>query len=291
MKKCIYIFFICIILSGCTIAALEVYSGVFDRVETGRLIDFSGYPREEFWFYSGRNKLEGFIYGKENDKGLVVITHGIHTNADDNHLMIKYLADNGWRVLAFNNTGVSGSEGYSMLGLSQGLLDLKAALNYIENTGELNGLPIMLLGFSWGGYTVCAVLNFNYPIKAVVSLSGFNSIQDVIEKQAIDAVGNIYYLLSPQTLALERQLFGETAKLTAVDGINKTRIPVLIAISSDDDVIPPCTISIYAHKRKIFNPRAEYLLLEGEDAGGHRLRNYTKEGLYIKINEFLEKSR
>jgi len=290
MRKYIFIFFLCFILSGCTIIALEVYSGVFDRVEIDELIDFTGYPREEFRFYSGKNKLQGFIYGKENDKGLVVISHGIHTNADNNYRMIKYLVDNDWRVFSYNNTGVSGSEGYSMLGLSQGLLDLNAALNYIENKNEFDNLPVMLLGFSWGGYSVCAVLNYEHRIKAVVSLSGFNSTQDVMVKQAVDAVGGIYHLLSPQTLALEKQLFGETAKLTAVDGINKIHIPVLIVISADDDVIPPNTISIYAHRGKIINPYAEYVYLEGEYAGGHRLRNYEKEKLYIEVNNFLEKS-
>jgi len=293
MKSFLTIIILSLFISGCTIIALEVSSDVFKRIEAGSSIDFwkNGYPREEFHFYSGKNKLQGFIYGSENDKGLAVISHGLQTYADENFRMIMYLVDNDWRVFSYNNTGVAGSEGYSMIGLPQGLLDLKAALNYIENKNEFDDLPVMLIGYSWGGYSVCAVLNFNYRIKAVVSLAGYNSATEVMEKQAVDAVGGIYHLVSPQTLELQNQLFGETAKLTAVDGINKTRIPVLIVISSDDDIIPPNTISIYAHRKKITNPYAEYLYLEGENAGGHRLRNYTKEILYIKVNDFLERSK
>ena len=293
MKNILVIIIINLVFSGCTIIALEVYSDVFKRIEANSSIDFwkNGYPREEFHFYSGKNKLQGFIYGSENDKGLTVISHGLQTYADENFRMIMYLVENGWRVFSYNNTGVAGSKGSSMIGLSQGLLDLKAALNYIENKSEFDDMPVMLIGYSWGGYSVCAVLNFNYRINAVVSLAGFNSIKDVMEKQAVDAIGGIYHLFSPQTLELENQLFGETVKLTAVDGINKTHIPVLIVISSDDDIIPPNSISIYAHLKKITNPFAEYLYLEGEDSGGHRLRNYTKEILYFKVNDFLERSK
>ena len=294
MKKLLLIIIILtLIFPGCKIITHKVFSDVFKRVEGGRTADFwnNGYPREEFGFYSGQNRLQGFVYGNENNKGLVMISHGLHTYADENFRMIMYLIDNGWRVFSYNNTGVAGSEGNSMIGLTQGLLDLKAALAYIESKSEFVNLPVMLIGYSWGGYSVCAVLNFNYRVNAVVSLAGFNSTKEVMEKQAVDAVGGIYHLFSPQMLELENQLFGDTAKLTAIDGINKTHIPVMIVISIDDDIIPPDTISIYAQRGKITNPYAEYLFLEGEDSGGHRLRNYAKEGLYIQVNDFLEKSR
>ena len=293
MKKYLVIIILTFILSGCTIIALEVTSDVFKKFKGGGTADFwnNGYSREEFRFYSGKNKLQGFIYGSENNKGLAVLSHGLQTYADENYRMITYLVDNGWRVFSYNNTGVAGSDGNSLIGLPQGLLDLKAALNYIENKSDFDNLPVMLIGYSWGGYSVCAVLNYNYRIKAVVSFAGYNSTKDVMEKQAVDAVGGIYYLLSAQTLELQNQIFNDIMNLTAVDGINKTQIPVLIVISSDDDIIPPNTISIYAHRKNITNPNAEYIFLEGEDAGGHRLRNYEKEKLYIQVNDFLERAR
>ena len=293
LNKLIILIFFCFISAGCTIIALEIYSNVFERVESDGSINFwiNGYPREELYFYSGKNRLQGFIYGGENNKGLVVIVHGIKSYADENYRMIMFLVKNGWRVFAYNATGVDGSEGHSMLGLSQGVIDLESALAFIKNKNELKNLPVMLLGYSWGGYSVCAILNFYNRVNAVISLSGFNSIKDITEKQSVDAAGGIYYVFSPQIIAIEKQLFGNLTKLTAVDGINKSLIPVMIITCSADNVVPANTISIYAYRKNISNPNAEYIYLDGDDAFGHFLRNYPKEELYIRINNFLEKFR
>ena len=283
---------ICLVFSGCTIIALEIYSGVFERVEGDGPFDswLAEYPREEVWFYSGKNRLQGFIYGGENNKGLVVISPGIYSYADEYDRIIRYLVDKGWRIFSYNMTGVDKSEGDSMRGLSQAVIDLDAALTYIENTGTFSGLPVMLAGFSMGGYAVCAVLNYDHRVDAVVSFAGFNSTRDVMKEQATAKIGGLYYLISPQVWALEKQLFEDIAKLTAVDGINKSLIPVMIVLCSDDDIVPVNTISIYAHRKNIINPHVEIVYLDGEDAFGHYFKNYPKEALYERVNHFLENS-
>ncbi|MCL2186446.1 MAG: lysophospholipase [Treponema sp.] len=243
------------------------------------------------YFYSGKNKLQAFIYGIENEKGLVVISPGIYSYADEYNLLITYLVDNGWRIFSYNCTGVDGSEGESMRGLTQGVIDLDAALKFINNNSDLKDLPVLLAGFSWGGYSVCAVLNYDHQIKAVVSFAGFNSTQEVMEYQAVAEVGGIYHLMSPQIWAIEKQLFGDTAKLTAVDGINKSGIPVMIVQCSDDDVIPANSVSIYAHRNNITNHKAETVYLEGEDAYGHYFKLYPKIELYEKVNDFFDKNK
>jgi len=289
----IVIMSICLVFLGCTIVALEVYSGVFKRFDGHGPFDawVADYPRQEVWFYSGKNKLQGFIYGGENNKGLIVIQPGIYSYADEYDRIIRHLVDNEWRVFSYNITGVDKSQGESMRGLSQSVLDLDAALTFIEKTSVFNGLPVMLAGFSLGGYAVCAALNYNHRINAVVSFAGFNSTKEAMEGQAVAEIGGIYYLMYPQVWALEKQLFGDIAKLTAVDEINKSLVPVMIVICSDDDIVPANTISIYAHRKSIINPYVEYVYLDGEDAFGHYFKNYPKEELYEQVNDFLEKSR
>lgn len=284
---------LCLYGAGCTIVALEIYSGIFERYDGHGPYNswIAGYPREEIRFYSGKNRLQGFIYGAGNNKGLVVISPGIYSYADEYDRIIRYLVDKGWRIFSYNCTGVDGSEGDSMRGLSQGVVDLDAALTYIENTGAFNDLPVMLAGFSWGGYSVCAVLNYTHGVKAVVSFAGFNSTQEVMENQAVAEVGGIYHLMSPQLWAMEKQLFGDIAKLTAVDGINKSLIPVMIVLCSDDDVIPVNTISIYAHRQSIVNPHVEIVYLDGENAFGHYFKYYPNEELYERVNSFFDNSR
>jgi alpha-beta hydrolase superfamily lysophospholipase len=276
----VIIVLLCLIFVGCTVVALEVYSQSFGRVEefsedkfttyiTWKEVDQAKYPREEVHFNSNENTLQGFIYGRENINGMVVISEGLGGTADDYFPIITYFVDKGWRVFAFNNTGVGGSEGESVRGLTQSVIDLDAALTYVETSGKFDGLSIMLAGHSWGGYAVCAVLNYNHDVKAVVSFAGYNNGSDFFKEMAVLVVGGIYYICSPQGWAIEKQLFGEAVKLNAVDGINKASIPVMIIHSSDDEVISAKSTAIYAHREKITNPHTEIVYLEGEDATGH----------------------
>jgi len=292
--KIVFLLSLCVIFSGCTVVMLGLFSDVFDRFDGHGPFDswVSDYPREEIFFYSGRNRLQGFIYGGDYNKGLIVISPGIYSYADEYDKMIRFLVDNEWRVFSYNCTGVDGSEGDSMRGLTQGILDLDAALTYIGNNDYFNDLPVMLAGFSWGGFSVCAVLNYNHNVKAVVSFAGFNSTQEAMEHQIVEEVGGIFYIISPQLWALEKQLFGDTAKLSAVDGINKSNIPVMLVLCYDDDIIPPNTISIYAHRNRIINPNFTYLYLDGDDAFGHYFKNYPEgKELYEQVNDFFENSR
>lgn len=109
------------------------------------------YPRSTVYFMSAENKLSGYIYGEDNFKGLVVISHGRGASAEAYYSEIQYFVDHGWRVFAYNNTGIHPSEGDSAKGLSQSLFDLQAALDYIAGNTQLSTLPIVLYGHSWGG--------------------------------------------------------------------------------------------------------------------------------------------
>jgi pimeloyl-ACP methyl ester carboxylesterase len=271
---------LCLVFTGCAILSRKVYFHAFGRVEeasdnvfhpyiTWNDIDQNKYPRKNVFFNSGENRLQGFIYGASNTNGLIIFSHGLGNTADHYLMMIMFFVDNGWRVFSYNNTGVSGSEGNSVRGLTQSLLDLNAALTFVESSDELNNLPIMLVGHSWGGFAVSTVLNYNHNIKAVVSFAGYNKGAEVIKKLAVSRVGRIFNVLSHNVGRIEKQLFGDAAKLTAVGGINKAGIPVMIVQSSDDDVIFPDSIAIYAHRNEITNPHVEIVFLEGEDASGH----------------------
>jgi len=281
---------LCFAFVGCTVIVLEMYSSSFGRIEehssnevasmwyfNSNDIDQIKYPRKEVRFKSGENKLQGFIYGETNNNGLVIISNGLGATANTYFPMIIYFVDKGWRVFAYNNTGVSGSEGESRRGLTQSVIDLDAALSYVESSNELNNLPVMLVGHSWGGYAVCAVLNYNHNISAVVSFAGYNKGSDVIKEWGVSMVGGIYHVITPQMWAIEKQLFGDTTNLTAIDGINKSGIPAMIVQCSNDDVITPNGTSIYAHRGKITNPNAVIIYREGENATGHDYTFCSKE--------------
>ena len=62
-------------------------------------------------FESGENTLRGYIYGAENTKGLVVISHGLGFDAEHYLPEVLYFVEHGWRVFSFDNTGTHESKG------------------------------------------------------------------------------------------------------------------------------------------------------------------------------------
>ena len=281
MKMAVIIIVLCAgFFVACTMIGFKRYSLVFFRTNGFRQNEFysfftleelerAGYQREEAGFYSGKNKLQGFIFGGANNRGLVIISHGLGSTAESYTSLIMHFVDKGWRVFAFNNTGVAGSEGKGTRGLYQSALDLEAALSYAENAEALKDLPVMLAGHSWGGFAVCAVLNYGHKVNAVVSFAGYNSGIEVLDELGLRSTGGIYHITAPQIRFLQKLLFGDAVKLTAIDGINKSNVPVMIVQCSDDDLIPAASTSIYAHREKITNPHVRIIFRDGENATGH----------------------
>lgn len=242
------------------------------------------YPRTEVEFKSGDNTLMGFIYGEDNDKGLLVFAHGIGSGHEAYMKELLWFVDNGWRVFAYDATGSGHSEGNGTRGLPQSALDLDAALTFAESDARLNSLPVYLMGHSWGGYAVAAVLNFNHKITGAASISGYNEPIEMIFEWTED-MGEFRYVMTPFVWIYNKALFGKYSGLTAVDGINrknKPTVPVLIIHGTEDGTIGYDKSSIISEKENITNPNAQYLTLNG---GGHNNIFYTKEALEY-INEF-----
>jgi dienelactone hydrolase len=261
---------------GSMIFAKMFYDGHFQRLDepkyTGllRYNDVSGYDRIVVNFKSGKNTLTGYIYGENNQKGLVVISHGLGYGAEDYLAQTMYFVDHGWRVFAFGNTGTYESQGQSERGLPQSVLDLDAALSYIENNPSLNKLPVMLFGHSWGGYAVAAVLNYSHPITAVVSISGFNSPNELLLEEAKREMGLFGYLEYPFLVKYQSWLFGDNAKLSTVNGINKSDTPVMIIHGTADEEISFNGASIISHQDDITNPNVVYKIASTENHNGHK---------------------
>lgn len=246
------------------------------------------YPRVEVEFKSGDNTLKGFIYGAENDKGLLVFAHGIGSGHEHYIKNLIWFVDNGWRVFAYDATGSGYSEGDGTRGLPQSALDLDAALTFVENDERLNSLPVCLMGHSWGGYAVTAVLNFDHKISAVASISGYNQPLEMILEEAEGMIGGFRYAMVPFIWTYNTSLFGKYAGMTAVDGINKSDAPVMIFHGTDDKKIGYNKSGIISKRDKITNPNAEFVTLDGAT---HSNMFYTSEALeYIdKFNAEYEK--
>lgn len=255
--------------------------------------DVNNVKRTDIQFESGVNTLKGYIYGEENDKGLIVIAHGLGYGSENYLAETIYFVEKGWRVLAFDNTGTHASEGDNTVGPSQSRLDLKTALSYIEHDEALNSLPLMLYGHSWGAYAVTAILNEATDVQAVVSISGFNSPMGLLSEQIDSQLGWRSQFVIPFMELYQKALFGKNANHTAVDGINHSSSAVLIIHGNEDESIAYDGASIIAHKADIVNPNVIYHTASNDPQNGHnsltkslrniayvQLKNLEYEALY-----------
>lgn len=206
------------------------------------LAEFDGLEREKHVFTSNEGqKITGYVYtkGDTEPKGLIVLAHGFGGGGHCSYMDVAdYFASNGYKVFAYDATGNDESEGESVMGLPQGVIDLDYALNYIKDTDELSDLPLMLWGHSWGGYSVCSVSKLHPEIEGIISVAGFNSSLDMIETVGRDMAGDTIDFVMPLFEDLEKEKFGDFAAMSALESLENSNTKVLMFHSADDDVIP-----------------------------------------------------
>ena len=111
-------------------------------------------------------------------------------------------------------------------------------------------------------------------------------------------MGAFAYVIAPFMYLHQRILFGNKLDITAVDGINKSGVPVLLVHGSEDKTVRIDGSAIISCKEKITNSNVQYLLWEKEnqnghmdilyDAQNHERRSKVNEELMGKIVEFYE---
>ena len=205
--------------------------------------DFDGLKVEECTFPSNDGQLlAGYKYSKENQqvKGVLVLAHGFGGGGHNSYMdVVDYFTSNGYLVFAYDATGNDKSEGDSVKGLPQGVIDLDYALRYAKQDDTYKDLPIVLFGHSWGGYSVGTVLNCHPDVRAAVLVAGFNRSADLIEQKGEAVVGFGMKLMMPYVSLYERLKFGEYAAYSAIDGFVNSDADIMVIYSKDDTVVLP----------------------------------------------------
>lgn len=235
-----------ILLAVCQTVTAMLYSENFDRrfdsTGTFALSDFPSLEHQTEKFPSDKGQmLHGdFIWDADwkEYKAVVVVNHGFGGGGYHWYLdQIDLLARNGYLVFAFDKTGNDGSEGEGVNGLAQGVIDLQAALGVVRENEKSRGLPLFLYGHSWGGFSSCAVLEYEDDIQAVVSFSGFNQSKDMLVDQGVSMYGETVRLMAPLLIACDLFRFGSHAFDSSEKGLAATKAEVLLFHSADDPVI------------------------------------------------------
>lgn len=150
-----------------------------------------------------------------------------------------YFTSNGYLAFAYDATGNDKSEGDSVEGLPQGVIDLDYALRYIKQSDEYKDLPVVLFGHSWGGYSVGSVLNCHPDVRAAVIVAGFNRSADLFEQQGESMIGFGIKPFMPWFSLYERLKFGEYASYSAIEGFAGTNAGIMVIQSRDDETVRP----------------------------------------------------
>lgn len=296
---------------GGYMGARGVYNAAFgrcekrDSAEIYGLYDYSRVagtlPREEMIFnsrYAGKDgyeRLKGYYYktSATSPKGLVVICHGIHAGADDYLPMTIYFAGAGFNVFSFDYKGTYGSTGDSTVGMSESLVDLDNALDFIKGDSRFFGQPVFLVGHSWGGFAVAAALNLHPEVKAAASIAGFDNAYTLIEEKGLQYAGEIateglprYFLRTYQ-----KELFGDYVKYTASGGINAAGVPVVVAHGRRDKTISFAYQSVISKRDNITNPNVVYYIGEGKNDGHNEIWHAPESVDYKReIDEKIKKA-
>lgn len=228
------------------IVTIVIYNGEFGhryeerRYESYRVENFKGLQVEHCSIVANKgHRLAGYKYSRagQNPKAVVVLVHGL-CGSHKNYLDIcNYFVAKGFGVFSYDATGNGESEGKKVGGFAQGLADLDYVLNYVKALPEYQGLPIMLMGHSWGGFCVANILNFHPDIKAVVSVSGFDTSAALLKQYTEVHMGKAATLLMPYITLYERFCWGKYAKTSGCAGFANSQAKVMVIHSSDDPTV------------------------------------------------------
>lgn len=233
---------------GWGVFSVSIYKENFDRRYESyeplmlTMDDYYGLARTEYRFPSDKGQLlTGYYYHNPMllPYGIVVLAHGLGAGHNSYMDLADYFVGNGYDVFAYDATACDESEGTGLGGIPQGVIDLDYAISFVEENPDFeHDVPILLFGHSWGGYSVCSVLNYHPEVKAVIECAGCNRSSDLFEAGGRRQAGNLIYTMMPFVNLYERVKFGKYAKNTAMDGFAASDAAVMIVHSADDGVVP-----------------------------------------------------
>ena len=205
--------------------------------------------------------LRGAIYAKagiQEPEALIIFSHGMGGGHLSYMTEINTFADKGFAVLAFDNAGTFDSDGEKLGGFSTGPDSLRAALKYVENHPTLSKMKKVLMGHSWGGYSVCQVLgDENTDVDCAVTFGAPESGYAVSSA----VLGEKFRFLIPLVKLVFCLKEGKQAAISSSECIERASgTPVLLLHGKRDHIVAP---SISAAELSKNLPNATSVLFDG----------------------------
>lgn len=231
--------------------------------------------------------LKGYLYYKkdQNHKALILLTPGFNNNHNNYLPEIDYFTLRGYLVFTFDPTSTGKSEGAKVKGLLQIPYDAKSALDYIKQDAWLAGFPLLLWGFSNGGYAALGLVNDDKVIAAA-ALSAFCDVNKMTADHAAAKFGKIAKILYPYCVIYNRLKYGKNPFGNSIDNVKKCGKPVFLAHGTVDKVVP--YKNFLRLKKYNTHPLSVNISIEG---GAHWIRYDSRvNSLRHKLRIRLEKA-
>ena len=227
--------------------------------------DFEGLIAKPIEFKNVDNDtLRGFIYSHESIKdykGLMIFAHGLGAGHYQYTTEINYFAKEGYLVFAYDVTGCNLSDGEKIKGLTQALIDLNTALEFIDKDEELSKMPKVLFGHSMGAFSVSNVTSlYKKEIKGSVALAPFKTEATMLYEQFASLTNIKFKKVKKSLYKKYKARFGDLVDINTITSFENSDIPHLV-ISGDLDNI----VDIYTNFnefRNLFEGKENYKFLE-----------------------------
>ncbi len=247
-------------------------------------LDFPSLTAEPVCFETPqRIAVRGFLYaypGAAEDR-LTVFCHGLGGGHRSYMREIERLCRGGRRVLACDNVGCFASGGEDIRGLTESLNDLDACLRWVKAQERFRGAALSVVGHSWGGYAAGNILNYHPDLDAVVAISGFASLQAMLDTQKGPA-----RLFRRGVFRLEERANPAFARSCAADALRDTDARALLIHSRDDGMVDiRCGLALV--RARVDNPNVRYLEVDGKKHNP----NYTADAVAYLNETFGEYGR
>jgi dipeptidyl aminopeptidase/acylaminoacyl peptidase len=239
-------------------------------------------------------EIPAFLYLPKNtpkDKSLPVIlsVHGGPEEQEQPYFYpyYQYLINRGYAILTPNTRGSRGY-GKRYLALDNGtkrwdaLKDLLAAADWIASHPSLNSNKIAIMGFSYGGFAVLAMLA-HYPDRFVagIDIYGPADLKTFLANTSIHR--------RPNRIAEYGDPVLDSAFMDAISPAGHAeniKAPLLVIQGANDPIVPPSESEQIVENIEAAGGVAEYMLLSDEGHGLSNLENRIK--VFKAVVDFLD---
>lgn len=175
----------------------------------------------------------------ETCEKVVIFQHGFGAGSSSYMTEIAHFAKRGFAVVAVDAYGCNNSAGKSVKGFYAGAEAVIAAYIGVNCDNRLKNKPVVLVGHSWGAYSVLAACA-SVKVDGVVALSGFNAPAKCL-CDTLKSMGGLGKLYAPLIYGWIRLInffrFGSKGNLKAAKAVKKSGVKTLIIHGEKDKAV------------------------------------------------------